>query len=202
MTATGWVIERVVDTRAVVEEGDRFVRVPGTGDARPCDRCTRSHEVHAYVRDSEGRLHVVGVGCARTGDPDFDARLKSAVSASKTVDRLNAELAALRASQAAWDASMAEARSMTFPGYVERPPMFNGDNGVQWVADLPGGGDVVIFVYNDASPRRRAEHLEFLTGDWYTAIAARATGLRYRPDSYDTERRLGRAQKKLAALVG
>lgn len=56
-------IDRVVDTRDYIEDGDRFVPVAGSGDARPCDRCGRHHEIHAHVTDATGTPAVVGTGC-------------------------------------------------------------------------------------------------------------------------------------------
>ena len=57
----------VVDTRQYEERGDRMVPIPGSGDARDCDRCGRAHEVHATVAYEGGRTAVVGTGCMGLG---------------------------------------------------------------------------------------------------------------------------------------
>ena len=56
-----WMIVDVDDTR----EFDTAKRkpIPGTGDARECDHCGRSHEVHVHVATRDGRTATIGTGC-------------------------------------------------------------------------------------------------------------------------------------------
>lgn len=86
----------VRDTRDVIEDGDRFVPVPGTGAIRACDRCGRDHEVHVDVELEDGRTSVIGLGCARGESMEVQAKIKSAASAAKTRAKLLADLAAAR----------------------------------------------------------------------------------------------------------
>jgi len=81
-------ILRVVDTREYEEQGDRWVPVPGTGNARECDRCGRLHEVHAHVRYPDGSEAIVGTGCMGLG-ADVGRR---AASHAGTIARLGAQL--------------------------------------------------------------------------------------------------------------
>lgn len=63
--------EAIIDTRKLDEQVNRwgktvFVPIAGTGQAKQCDICGRTHEVHCYVRDRDTKqLRVVGEGCAK-----------------------------------------------------------------------------------------------------------------------------------------
>lgn len=61
-------IVAVTDTRDFMEHDDRWVPIPGSGDARECDRCGRTHEIHATIEDANGGTFTVGVGCADADD--------------------------------------------------------------------------------------------------------------------------------------
>jgi hypothetical protein len=80
----------VHDTREWVEDGDRWVAIPGSGHARSCDRCGRDHEIHVEVELAGGRTALIGQGCAR-GD-SMEGAVRASVSAEQTRARLARQL--------------------------------------------------------------------------------------------------------------
>ncbi len=81
-------ILKVVDTRDYEEVADgKWAPIPGSGNARECDRCGRLHEVHAYVETTGGETMVVGTGCMGLG-PDVARKLATKAA---TFARLAAE---------------------------------------------------------------------------------------------------------------
>jgi len=107
----------VTDTRQYEEISDRWVAIPGTGEANECARCGRLHEVHAVVALSDGTTATVGTGCMSATDMDATvaAALKSATSAAKTVARLRAQLASLQARREQHRAAIHAAQALPFP---------------------------------------------------------------------------------------
>lgn len=125
-------ILEVADTRDLVEEGDRWVRVPGSGDARLCDRCGRLHEVHVTVLGDDGAEHIVGVGCAHATGPTASL-LRSAVSAAATVGKLRAQLQKAQERDAQLIATRATVAALTHPEIVsEADPALLGGNDWRW----------------------------------------------------------------------
>lgn len=104
---------RITDTRQYIEVDDRWIPVPGSGDVRPCDRCDRDHEVHAYVELVNGDTSVIGTGCAR-GSTMLPALRRGASRAKNTAKRQH-QLAALRAEMASAETIIAEVESLTPP---------------------------------------------------------------------------------------
>lgn len=105
----------VRDTRDRIEVGDRWVPVPGSGQARPCDRCGREHEIHVDVELSDGSRSTIGQGCARGESMEIQARIKSAISAAKTRAKLAAELAVASEEHKRADAAYKAVQAMTPP---------------------------------------------------------------------------------------
>lgn len=103
-------VESVVDTREWVEGADdKWHPIPGSGSGRSCDRCGRTHEIHATVTDSTGATFTVGVGCsgadtatarristAATNDARARARAARAVVAAEQVDQIVADVELLQ----------------------------------------------------------------------------------------------------------
>jgi hypothetical protein len=111
---------RVVDTREWIQlEDDRWVAVAGSGDVRKCDRCSRDHEVQAHVELSNGAEAVVGTGCARGESAEMVQALAQGAGRAKRFARLTAELAAARASLAAWDAAWTAIEKVPAPELVD-----------------------------------------------------------------------------------
>lgn len=82
MTAAAIVrILSVRDTRDFIEDGDRWVAVPGSGLARACDRCGRDHEIHVDVELACGAVSTIGQGCAR-GD-SMDRAIRTAAGRAR-----------------------------------------------------------------------------------------------------------------------
>lgn len=99
-------IVRVVavhDTRDYVEDGDRFVPVAGSGQAHDCDRCGRSHEVHATVELSDGTMATVGTSCAKGESLAVQSALSRGAARAKRAAGLQREAAALEAHIARYD---------------------------------------------------------------------------------------------------
>lgn len=113
---------RVRDTRHY-EEGpdDRWYPIPGSGVERDCDRCGRTHEVHAEVELSDGSQAVVGTGCMTAEHADVGRALKNATSSAKTLARLKAEHARLTEKKSRWEAAEAEVEGMAVPPVVAEP---------------------------------------------------------------------------------
>lgn len=73
----------VEDTRDYIEENDRFVPLSGTGILNECERCGRSHEVHATVALSDGTTAIVGTGCCRGESMEVQKALRAGASKAK-----------------------------------------------------------------------------------------------------------------------
>jgi len=192
----------VHDTRDWIEDGDdRWVAVPGSGQARPCDRCGRDHEIHVEVLLSDGATALIGQGCAR-GD-SMEADVKSAVSAEKTRARLARELAAVRARRAAAQAAWARVEWLSPPAPVlveERP----GDRG-RSPLQIWGMGSATVYCHSGFDAERRRCLLDAWRHDRYAEQADIPRGRGGYPElpwSFDgpiadLERRLAKILKKL-----
>lgn len=88
----------VVDTREWVQgPDDRWVAIPGSGDARECSRCGRVHEVHAHVELDDGSQAVVGTGCAARDAMDLAPLLRSGEARAKRLAEIDARIARAQA---------------------------------------------------------------------------------------------------------
>ena len=59
--SAAWKIEAIEDTR---QRGTDRKPIPGSGDIRSCECCTRAIEVHAIVTDGTERA-IIGTQCAK-----------------------------------------------------------------------------------------------------------------------------------------
>jgi hypothetical protein len=109
-------ILRVVDTRTYEEVNDRWVPIPGSGNARECDRCGRLHEVHAEVQYPDGRIAVVGTGCMGLGS----AVARRSASRAARIARLHAELRKLEAERDRTCAAWEHAVQLPVPAIVDQ----------------------------------------------------------------------------------
>lgn len=64
LPANLWTIVAIHDTRQVEAQGDKIVRIPGSGEMRPCDHCGTGHEVHVTIVNGAEEM-IVGTSCAR-----------------------------------------------------------------------------------------------------------------------------------------
>ena len=99
-------IIQIVDTRTYELIEVRWKPIPGSGDLASCDRCRRTHEVHATVEiEVDGRIEkrVVGTGCAGKESMRLASRFKSGATTAKTIARLRATIARLEALKARVD---------------------------------------------------------------------------------------------------
>jgi hypothetical protein len=115
----------VVDTREYEEVSEgKYVAIAGSGDCRECDRCGRTHEVHATVRYPDGTIKVVGTGCMELGGT---VARKAAAKAS-TIARLRSELAGARARLKVAGEQETAVAAMTAPEVLaSRHPLFDFD---------------------------------------------------------------------------
>lgn len=93
--ATAAAIVRILsikDTREYVEQGDRWVPIPGSGEPSECARCGRNHEVHATVELDDGTTEVVGTGCATRAAMTLAKEFRAGESRAKRIAALNAEI--------------------------------------------------------------------------------------------------------------
>lgn len=152
----------VVDTRQYEEQGDRWVPIPGSGNARECTRCGREHEVHAEVLLGDGRTAVVGTGCAEksTMDPAIRAAATSGERAAKKLAQLRAQLAGLQAKAAKWDAAWAEVERLPLPPIRVEPPTPGAKDHEQGELVM---GDTAIQL---RAWSKREEREQCLTGSW------------------------------------
>lgn len=146
-------IKRIIevrDTREWIEEGDRWIALSGTGDARECDRCGRDHEVHATVELEDGTEAVVGTGCMK-GD-EFERELKSGATRAKTTRRLECELAAARERLAVVDQLKREVYDLDAPREEITFEPFGDHESIKWAM-----GDVYVISTRNTWNREQVE---------------------------------------------
>jgi hypothetical protein len=145
---------KVRDTRSYEEQGDRWVPIPGSGDAHECERCNRLHEIHATVQDTNGNYGTVGVGCM--GAETAEVRRLSG-QATRGAKRAAKDVAKAEASRQL-DELIAAVRALPFPAdRIEVGPAKFGE-GEDWRLD---GARVVVAPYAD-----RSERMHCLEGSW------------------------------------
>lgn len=152
----------VVDTRQYEEQDDRWVPIPGSGNARECARCGREHEVHAEVLLGDGRTAIVGTGCAEksTMDPAIRAAATGGDRAAKRLAQLRAQLAGLKAKAAKWDAAWAEVMTLPLPPMREEPPAPDVED-YNRGALIMGDASIPLRTFTE-----RAERVQCLTSSW------------------------------------
>lgn len=157
---------KVTDTRAYIEDDDRWIPVAGSGDAHECERCGKLHEVHATIKDATGRVAVVGVGCMNATKPEARRLANSAAS--------EARRAAVEAARAAAVAELdrIEAELPEFPAEdVVRSVAADGDlfaGRPMWAV-----ADVRCFGFDDSDD---AERVRCLRTSWTRKRAAEGAG--------------------------
>ena len=213
-----WTVLSVVDTREFVEVDDNVWKpIPGSGDARECDRCGRTHEIHAHVRLPDGSEMTVGVGCAEVGTPEVAARIKSAKSGATTVARLRAQLAAAEVKAAAFKVEWDRVAALPVPEWtvVEIPAVDDGSGLVKLAREEWTTVDGLSHVWahpGDSEsheeglgrgrriPGANPERVACLIDGWRRAqITVRGPGYGV---VEDLRVRLARAEAKVAKLAG
>jgi len=181
-------ILRVVDTREYEEIADgKWAAIPGSGNARECDRCGRLHEVHAYVETDDGTTMIVGTGCMGLG-PDVARKLASKAG---TIARLMAEREHVADLLTAREAARREAAKLT-PPEPERWVK-------PWGEGVSVGGSDVIYQTEPGSRflKTVAEAIQDATERWRRAMVDELSGTR-EPD-YTLNDRLKQIDKRLRA---
>lgn len=153
----------ILDTREWVEEGDRWVALPGSGQERRCDRCDRLHEVHATVLLETGATATVGTGCMRAESAEIQKAIRRGVRAAKKARREAFEAQKRDALAVAYEAAQAKVEAM-------EPP----DDVTLTVESLPDG-DITVLRMGDAevwhlrptlTKAERAERMDALVRAW------------------------------------
>jgi hypothetical protein len=184
-------ILRVVDTREYEEIADgKWAAIPGSGNARECDRCGRLHEVHAYVETDDGTTMIVGTGCMGLG-PEVARKLASKAG---TIARLMAEREHVADLLTAREAARREAEKLTppEPEYHTKP----------WGLVVSVGGQDALIGYPPAppTPHDRTLALQNATASWRARMVDELSGTRT-PD-YTLNDRLKQIDKRLRAAAG
>ena len=181
-------IKRVVEVKDTREWDDNVEPpkpIPGSGDARQCDRCGRMHEVHVIVELEDGGEAVIGQGCARKDEMEV---VRKAVSSAKTVDRLEHQLVKAQARLQAANEAWAKVQAMEPP---EIENLGRGAIGTEWAM-----GDAHMY-QRDEGPITE-ERKSSLIDSWRTN-RQRELGAEepYKPAVLveDLEKRLKRARK-------
>lgn len=210
LSATGdWspvAVKSVEDTRPIDWVSGR--RLTGHGDAQPCDRCGKEHEVHVTVLGDDGREHRVGRTCAHASGP-LASQLASVASATDRLAKPDAQLVALRQWQERYNAARAEAAE-AFPGHEVRP---NGHYvahagsvpGVdqEWVS-LDGESRVLpVHTYRFGTEAiDEEETLRLLRSHWSHQKALAVAGPRPQvPDEAELLKRIGAVRRRLSSLI-
>jgi len=105
----------VVDTREYEEVGDTWKPIPGSGEIRTCDRCSRDHEVHATVLLTNGSMMVVGTGCMKGENAEITSKVRTLASAVKTMAKLTAKRETEARRYAEYTAIYAEVEALPVP---------------------------------------------------------------------------------------
>lgn len=182
----------VRDTRVYVEEGDRWVAVPGSGISRQCDRCRRDHEVHVDVELSDGTTACIGSGCARGESMEVTETIRKGVATAKRIAKLAAELAQFQAIAAKAVAVDAEVKALELPAFrfVEHKPTNYGRDLEVWAC-----GDCTVFCLDGIDNERRG----CMTAGWRQNRYVERMGAGAMPSWWyqerivDTKRKLARA---------
>lgn len=174
-------VESVVDTREWVEGADdKWHPIPGSGSGRSCDRCGRTHEIHATVTDSTGATFTVGVGCS--GADTATARRISTAATSAARDTARAAHAARAGEQVDQVLDAAAALDFDPAGCVRVEP--ESGKGFAWLHF----DDAQVLVHSWADIDERTRVLE---GVWRGLRAAELAGghQRWRKLLGDADRR-------------
>lgn len=183
----------VVDTREWDDNQEPPKPIPGSGDPRQCDRCTRTHEVHVNVQLDTGAEACIGSGCARQNEMGM---VRKAVASAANVDRRTKQLAKDEKLLGQARVVQAEVDALPLPEIVDEG---RDALGTRWAM-----GAVHVWQHDEGpiSDERRAA----LEGSWREdQYKARMAKLGLKPDpvwrlsdrAEDTRKLLTRAQKAL-----
>ena len=181
-------ILHVVDTREYEEIADgKWAAIPGSGDARECDRCGRLHEVHAYVETDDGATMVVGTGCMGLG-PEVARKFASKAG---TIAKLTAEREHVADLITAREAARREVAKLTPP----EPTRWTKP----WGEGVSVGGHDVLYQPAAGGTWKKAisEATQDALDSWRRAMVDKLAGTRT-PD-YTLRDRLKQIDKRLWA---
>jgi hypothetical protein len=93
----------VRDTRVYEETPEgTWKPIPGSGVEHQCDRCGRTHEVHAEVLLDTGKRAIVGTSCMRAESPEIIRQMLSLQRRQRRLAELQRDKARYDAARAAW----------------------------------------------------------------------------------------------------
>lgn len=150
---------RVKDTREYEEGPDgKFHPVPGSGEARDCDRCGREHRVHAEVELEDHSIAIVGTGCMTQSEMDVSKRVKAAERVAKRIRQTEAELAKARDDLERYQADLAEVETLERPYLRDHQPW----DSVPWLVM----GDAKVSLQFVRTGRDREERERAVLQQW------------------------------------
>lgn len=187
-------VTQVVDTRSWDDDVDPPKPIPGSGDARPCDRCNRTHEIHVFVELDNGGEACIGSSCARQ---DEMGMVRKAMSSAATLNRLEHQLAKAEAQRVQAQIVDAEVEALPLPeityDLTSEYPMYEwsmGDANVYWREPGPEISDERRSTLEEEWRRkRRAERTSLKEAWWYEQVIE------------DLQKRIARAKKSLEAAT-
>lgn len=181
----------VEDTRELIEDGDRWIRVSGTGVSRNCDRCNRAHEVHAHVELEDGTAAIVGTGCMRADDLVQASTVRSALRRSDRKATLERKISKLERDLLAASAIAEEVERLPAPPIVRGTRTSSSG---ETIATVSMGGTELWCTFGD----RSGEELELSWRSNETRARLKAAGLR---SSWSIEDSLRAEKRALAKLL-
>jgi hypothetical protein len=169
-------ILKVVDTRKYEEgDDDKFHAVAGSGIEHACDRCGKTHEVHATVLLEDGSHATVGTGCMAHEDAIMAAAFQSMDRAAKRLAQLNAERSVVAKKLEVWNNDYAEVCKLPLPetGVTEvRPNRYVGNMGdaavVMWDERILSRDHKLSLVYSWRRNRMTERGYKYWeSGSWW-----------------------------------
>lgn len=180
-------ILEVVDTRDYMEEGDRWVPIPGSGAPNQCDRCGRTHEVHARVILADGANAIVGTGCMGKDSVAKEAR-SLAMKARRRIE-LTSALEKVRQELTAAVGAWARVEALPAPPIEEGIVRTLSDGTEQPIIRC---GDAEIWLHSPATRTVREDVVRCWRGKRFLDSGAR--------DGYLVRETIRSLEKKLARL--
>jgi len=178
----------VVDTRDLVEEGDRFIRVSGTGNSHDCARCGREHEVHVYVELSDGSQAIIGSSCAN--EPEMAAKIRSLMNAEARLAGLRRKAARFEAELATWNSAYSQISALPLPPITSEEAPCSGSGGRLALRM----GDATVYSFEG----RTEERLQRLTESWRSRRMVERGLSGFRPHDPGHSIEIARLEERLA----
>lgn len=186
----------VVDTREYEEIGDRFVPIPGSGNANTCSRCARTHEIHWTVLLESNEQAVMGGSCANAAAIDEKA-VRGAEDGACRLARLEKELSHWKSRFAELSAVVVQVEALPRPEFTIETMTLSSGNSFPVIR--LGDGDVIWCQFEGITPERKS----LAERSWMSKRISERTTIRkplyeIKDIIAQTERNLMSARRKMA----